>query len=71
LLCFGGALLWVVGEEEEASLLLGDDESRKKMKLGLFHSWKKILECLRIALEWASASEFKYVGLGLKPNRGI
>jgi hypothetical protein len=49
--------------------LLGDDESRKK-KLGLFRSWKKILECLRIALERASDFGFKHVGLGLKPNCG-
>jgi hypothetical protein len=48
--------------------LLGDGESRKK-KLGLFRSWKKILEWLQIALERASAFGFKHVGLGFKPNR--
>jgi hypothetical protein len=47
--------------------MLGEGESWKK-KVGLLRSWKKILEWLRIALEQASASGFKHVGLVLKPK---
>jgi hypothetical protein len=60
---------WLSGSLEKKKkqvCLLVDSESRKK--LGLFRSWKKILECLRIALERASASGFKHVGLDMKPN---
>jgi hypothetical protein len=46
--------------------LLGDGESRKKKKVGLIRSWKKVLDSLRFTLERASASRFKLVGPGMK-----
>jgi hypothetical protein len=49
---------------------LGGSEARKKKKIGLYRSWKKLLEWLWAALDRVSASKFKCASLGLKPKRG-
>jgi hypothetical protein len=48
----------------------GGDEAREKKKLGLYRSWKKLLEWLWAALDQVSISGFKSAGLSLKPKRG-
>jgi hypothetical protein len=45
-------------------------EARKKKKLGLYRSWKELLEWLWAALDWVSASGFQCARLGLKPKWG-
>lgn len=70
MLCFGGAIARVDGEEDEPVCFLGDGEARKKKKVGHFRSWKKLLEWLWVALDQVLASRFKWAGLGLKPKHG-
>jgi hypothetical protein len=48
----------------------GGNEARKKKKLGLSCSWKKLLEWLLAALDRVSTFGFKCARLGLKPKRG-
>jgi hypothetical protein len=48
----------------------GGGVARKKMKLGLYRLWKKLLEWLWAALDRVSTFGFKCVGLSLKPKRG-
>jgi hypothetical protein len=48
----------------------GGGEFRKKKKLRLFHSWRKLLEWLWAALDPVSTSRFKCVGPGLKLKCG-